>query len=195
MTAPADAITSVRDRLANAPRGANLMVGFAVLIAVDLVIVLALLTATAPHAIPIALPIVIAAPLAAFFVINLILWRPIARRFPAQPQKPDAVVKLCQSFALSTLRRMNNCVHIAADDAHLHLIPFAPLRWTGASVISIPWSAMRLRSGKTRMGLLTADVGRLRMTGPEWCMRLAPAPHDPSSKTTTQSTAEQPLHS
>ncbi len=178
MTAPADAITSARDRLANAPKGANLMTGIAVLVAVDLVIVLALLTATAPQAIPVALPIIIAAPLTAFFLINLIFWRPIARRFPPQPQSPDAVVKPCQSFALSTFRRMNNCVHIAADDAHLHLIPFAPLRWTGARVISVPWSAMRLRSDKPRMGFLTADVGTLRMSGPEWCMRLAPAPTD-----------------
>lgn len=183
MTAPAtapaaDAITSARDRLANAPKGANLMTGIAVLVAVDMFVVFALIAATSPKALPLVIPLTIIAPFIVFFPITFLFWRPIARRFPPQPQSPDAVVKPCQSFALSTFRRMNNCVHIAADDAHLHLIPFAPLRWTGARVISVPWSAMRLRSDKPRMGFLTADVGTLRMSGPEWCMRLAPAPTD-----------------
>ncbi len=153
-----------------------MMHGLAVFIVMDLVIVLAIVGATSPAALPLLLPLILLAPIAIFAPLNLLIWWPIARRFPPQPQRPDAVVKLCQSFALSTLRRMNNCVHIAADDAHLHLIPFAPMRWTGARVISIPWSAMSLSRTKPRFGTLTANVGRLRMTGPEWCMRLAPAP-------------------
>lgn len=175
--APADLVTAIPDRLANAPKGVSLMHALAVFIAVDLVIVLALVGATSPASLPVVLPLILLLPVAIFIPLNLILWRPVARRFPPQPQKPDAIVRLCQSFALSPLRRLNNCVHIAADDAHLHLIPFALMRWTGARVISIPWSAIRPRATKPFLGYLSADVGPYRMSGPKWCMRLAsPAP-------------------
>lgn len=179
--APADAITSVRDRLANAPKGLSLMHALAVFLVMDAIIVFALVGATSPSALPIVAPLVLILPLAIFVPLNLWLWWPTARRYPPQPQRPDAVVKLCQSFALSPIRRLNNCVHIAADDAHLHLIPFAPMRWTGARVISIPWSAIRLRSTKPRFAMLTATLGSTRISGPEWCMRLATASPAPDA--------------
>lgn len=179
---PAAPVTDVRDRLANAPKGVSLTHAVLVFVIVDSIIVIALVGALSPQALPLILLLLLVLPFITFALISFLLWQPVARRFPAQPQKPDAVVRLSQSFALSTLRRMNNCVHIAADDAHLHLIPFAILRWTGARIISIPWSAIRLRSTKPRLGFLTADVDGLRMTGPEWCMRLAAnttAPDEP----------------
>ena len=172
-----DRVTSVADRLAPAKgSGVSMGVVIVVLLAVDLVVVTAIVGAMAPHALWLVLLICVGSPIAAFWLVHLFGWRPWQRRYPAQPQSRTAVVRINQSFQLGQIARLNNCLHIAADEDHLHLIPFCALRWVGSDVVSIPWSAIQ-DAQKTRFGdYMRARVDGRRIMGPSWCMSLAAPP-------------------
>src|SRR5688572_15031045 len=65
--------------------------------------------------------------------ITLTVWKPMQRGYPAQAIRPGAVSRSWQTFGFGRLLRLSNCLTIVADEQHLHLTPFAPMRWTGAS--------------------------------------------------------------
>ena len=167
-------VTAIRDRVKNA-KGIDLGSFIAVLLVVDVFIVGAVVGALAPHALWWVALLALAGPFLAFWLIHVAAWGPWQRAFPAQPQSRDALVKHGQSATLGALARMNNCITIAADEDHLHLIPFAAMRVVGAKVISLPWSGFEdvapAKGAITQ--LVSARIGGRRFSAPEWAMRLA----------------------
>ncbi len=172
MTAPP--AESVRDRLAPAP-GIDFGAAILIFLGVDACIVIALCIALAPQALAVVVPVTLAMPFLIGGAINALCWAPWARRYPARPQRPGAVVKKNESFTLGRFVALNNAVHLAVDAEHLHLIPCLLLRLGGAKVISLPWSRI------TRLGppafspsaqaLATIDARSIR--GPAWSLALA----------------------
>ncbi len=179
---PAGYVTTPRDRLASA-RGVNFGVAIMAFIAMDALVLVAVLAALQPAALPIAVGVGLTAPLALLWLITQILWAPIARRHPARPQAPDAVVRLYQSLAFSGARRINNFVHIAADADHLHCIAPGIMRITGAKVISIPWDRLTEVRSKGRFGMTTARLDGRYFAAPTWCMQVALAQNAPEAAT------------
>jgi hypothetical protein len=110
-----------------------------------------------------------------FWLIVRVLWKPLQRRYPPQPVLAGAVSKSWQSFGFGPLMRLSNCLTIAADERHLHLTPFAPMRWVGAETVSLPLDRIRnvRTSPLTMRMLMAADLDGRSITGPAWCLKLA----------------------
>ncbi|MBX3374190.1 MAG: hypothetical protein KF817_10165 [Phycisphaeraceae bacterium] len=99
------------------------------------------------------------------------LWQPMLAPFPARPPAPDAVHRRFQSFSVGIVN-MGFSIHVAVDEAFLHLRPVAPWRWLGARDASIPWTAMTPVGRAARVARLP---GGHQIVGPRWCMRLVGA--------------------
>lgn len=171
-----DRVTDIKERLAKPSGGMNVDMVFVVLFVVDFVIVFVLLLVLAPVHAAWIVPFVIGLPFAIFGLLTAVVWKPIERRFPAAPQSRDAIVKLGQSFQFGPLIRFNNAVALAADEDHLHLIPFTLMRLTGAKVASIPWSRVTDVApppGKFSMRLTRAKIDGRTLAAPEWAMSFA----------------------
>lgn len=171
-----DRVTDIKDRLAKPSGGMNMDVLLAVILAADLVVVTAIVAALSPNQAVIVAPIVLGAPFAIFALMTVLLWKPMERKFPAAPQSRDAIVKLGQSFQYGPIMRFNNAVALAADEDHLHLIPFIAFRLAGAQVISIPWSRVTDVApppGRFGMKLTKAKVDGRTLAAPEWAMKFA----------------------
>jgi len=82
------------------------------------------------------------------------------------PQAADAVVKKSQSFVFGRLGRYNNCVHIAVDENHLHLIPPSVFRLLGAKVISLPLDSMCDVKPSAWPGMVRARINGTSIAGP-----------------------------
>lgn len=166
---------SIRDRLAPAP-GIDFGAAILIFLGVDACIVVALCIALAPQALAVVVPVTLAAPFLIGGAINALCWAPWARRYPARPQRHDAVVKKNESFTLGRFVALNNAVHLAADADHLHLIPCLLLRLGGAKVISLPWSRItRLGpSGFSASAPVRATIDGRSIRGPGWCLSIAP---------------------
>ena len=65
------------------------------------------------------------------------------------------------------------CMHVAADETHLHLTPVRVLRWVGAGPISVPWDAITVQKTSRSGKWPTASFGPLCVMGPSWCLQLA----------------------
>ncbi len=171
-----DRVTEIKERLAKPSGGVNMDLVILVIFAVDFLIVFALFAALSTGQAAWIVPVVIASPFAIFALITVTLWKPYERRFPAAPQSRDAIVKLGQSFQYGPIMRFNNAVALAADEDHLHLIPFSVMRLTGAKVISIPWSRVTDVApppGRFSMRLTKAKVDGRTLAAPEWAMQFA----------------------
>ena len=101
-------------------------------------------------------------------------WGPMRREFPAREPGDDAVWRRYQSFRLGLLN-LGYCIHVAADEHYLHLVPIKPLRAFGGRPASIPWDAIRIESRSGRGKWITARVGTHTLRGPSWCLELASA--------------------
>ena len=176
--APDGYVTTPRERLANA-KGVNFGTAIIVFAATETLVIVALVGALQPSMLPIVLPGVVGLPFLIFGFITQLMWAPLARRFPAKPQAPDAVVKTFQSLALGRLSRINNFVHIAADADHLHFIAPGVMRMTGAKVISVPWERFTDVREKGRFGMTSARLDGRPFSAPTWCMRVALAAASP----------------
>ena len=164
---------TIEQRLKNAGPGLNVGLTIGLIGVLDLIIVLTITWFVAPRAaIPAALFVVVFPPLVLWAILQL-TWAPMARRYPARPQSPDAVVKKSQSFVFGRLGRYNNCVHIAVDEHSLHLIPPSVFRLCGAKVISLPWDAMHEVGRPSAFGMVRAKIDGRVFAGPTWCMELA----------------------
>lgn len=171
-----DRVTDIKERLAKPSGGMNVDVLIGVLFAVDFVVVLAIVFALSPSQALFVVPIVLGAPFAIFGLLTVAIWRPLERRFPAAPQSRDAIVKLGQSLQFGRFMRFNNAMALAADEDHLHLIPFIAFRLCGAKVISIPWSRVTdvgPPPGRFSMRLTKAKVDGRALAAPEWAMKFA----------------------
>jgi len=170
---------SIEQRLRNAGPGLNVGVWLFLIGVFDIAVVLTVAWFVAPQA---AIPAIVLVLLLPPTVIGLILrltWLPMARKFPAKPQTPNAIVKKSQSIAFGWFGRYNQCAHVAADEHHLHLIPPAAFRVLGARVMSLPWDAMREVKPSVWPGMTRAKINGRSITAPNWCMKLASAT-DPS---------------
>lgn len=165
-------ILAARDRLASA-KGVNFGAAVIVFAATETLVIVALVGALQPAMLPIVLPAVVGLPFLIFGFITQIMWAPVARRYPARPQAPDAVVRTFQSLALGPLNRINNFVHIAADADHLHFIAPGIMRLTGAKVISVPWDRFTEVHEKSRFGMTNARLDGRLFSAPTWCMQVA----------------------
>jgi hypothetical protein len=106
--------------------------------------------------------------------IAMVLWKPWERRYPAQGLRAGAVSQSWQSFGLGRFGRLSNCLTIIADERHLHLSPFAPLRWLGCGVISLPLDrVLDVRPGLLPRSELTAEIDGHAISGPAWALALA----------------------
>lgn len=171
-----DRVTDIKERLAKPSGGMNVDLVFVVLFVVDFIVAFVLLLVLAPVHAAWIVPFAIGLPFAIFGLLTGVIWKPLERRYPAAPQSRDAVVKLGQSFQFGPLVRFNNAVALAADEDHLHLIPFTLMRLTGAKVISIPWSRVTDVApppGKYSMRLTRAKVDGRTLAAPEWAMSFA----------------------
>jgi hypothetical protein len=92
---------------------------------------------------------------------------------------PGAVSQTWQSFAFGPLARLNNCLTIVADERHLHMRPFALMRWLGAGWISLPLDRMR-DIESAFMGQMSAELDGRVITGPRWCLSLASGSAEPA---------------
>jgi len=128
--------------------------------------------------------LIVTIPALVLWIIHLAVWRPLMRRHPAQPIHSGAVSKSFQSIAFGPLMRLNNCVTLVADDEHLHVEPFAPMKWVGSRRISLLWSRMKRVKHSQLSGMTKVEIDNRTVTGPEWCMKLAP---DPDGNTTIPS--------
>ncbi|MDY7107627.1 MAG: hypothetical protein SYC29_03230 [Planctomycetota bacterium] len=113
--------------------------------------------------------------LLAWFLIWAIMragWRPLTMRYPPVDPAPDAVRRTFQSFRLGAIN-LGYCVHVAADEHHLHLMPARIIRWCGAEAMSVPWSA--IEPGKRLIGgkWMTVSIDGRALAGPAWCLALA----------------------
>jgi len=118
--------------------------------------------------------LIVTIPAVVFWLIHLLAWRPLMKRFSTQPIRSGAVSKSFQSVAFGPLMRFNNCLTLVADDEHLHIVPFAPLVWVGAKRISLPWNRMNRVQHSRLTGMTKVKIGVQTISGPDWCMRLAP---------------------
>jgi hypothetical protein len=171
-----DRVTDIKDRLAKPSGGMNTDLLLGVILVIDFVIVFAIVFALSPNQALIVVPIVLGAPFAIFALMTVLLWKPIERRFPAAPQSRDAIVKLGQSLQFGRFLRFNNAMALAADEDHLHLIPFIAFRLAGAKVISIPWSRVTDVApppGRFSMKLTKAKIDGRTLAAPEWAMKFA----------------------
>jgi hypothetical protein len=171
-----DRVTDIKERLAKPSGGMNVDLLLIVLFGLDFLVILALLMVLSPGQAAWILPLLLASPFAIFALLTVLMWKPIERRYPAAGQSPDAIVKLGQSFQYGPIMRFNNAVALAADEDHLHLIPFLPMRLTGAKVISIPWSRVTDVApppGRFSMKLTKAKVDGKTLAAPEWAMKFA----------------------
>jgi hypothetical protein len=99
-------------------------------------------------------------------------WGPLPRAYPARTPDDDAVRRSYQSFRLG-LMNLGYCIHVAADEKYLHLVPIKPLRILGGRTASIPWDAIRIENRSRRGKWITTRVGTHTLRGPSWCLELA----------------------
>ena len=85
-----------------------------------------------------------------------------------------------QSFRLGVLH-LGFCIHVAADEGHLHLQPAALLRFFEAPTASIPWSSIEIQKRSRTGKSITARINERTLLGPAWCLGLA----EPTASETT----------
>lgn len=99
-------------------------------------------------------------------------WAPLAKSFPPVVPTPSAVRRDFESFSFGMFN-LGWCLHVAVDEAYLHLYPAWALRVAGTTPISVPWGAVTLRPKAPKRGPIRARLGKQNITGPAWCLRLA----------------------
>ncbi len=117
-------------------------------------------------------------------------WKPFAQCFPPRRKDPDAVERRFQSFRLGALS-FSFCIHVAADEGHMHLQPAALLRFFGAQTASIPWSSIEIQKQRRTGRSITAKINQRTLLGPAWCLSLA-EPTAPGTPGTPGPPADQP---
>lgn len=103
-------------------------------------------------------------------------WAPLASRYPPRPVLPSAVSRGFQSISLHGWFGVNNCLTIAVDEHHLHMIPWRMFRFLGATPVSIPWDAISDVRPSWPKSYSKALVGGTKFQAPAWCLALAAQP-------------------
>lgn len=103
-------------------------------------------------------------------------WNRMARDHPPVEPAPDAVRKNFQSVKLG-IYNLGLCVHVAVDDAYLHLLPARALRWGGSRAASVPWEAIT-PVGDRAFNAFAVKIAGQSLTGPRWALGLAQPPNN-----------------
>ncbi|HEX2838012.1 MAG TPA: hypothetical protein VHN77_07795 [Phycisphaerales bacterium] len=100
-----------------------------------------------------------------------VVFEPLTRTYPPRPPADTAHRREFQSIDRD---RMNFgwCVHIAADDTHLHMFPAWLPRICKAQPSSIPWDAIAItKRGRWTWRIAIKDAGEYGV--PRWIGELA----------------------
>ncbi len=127
------------------------------------------------------------AGIVALWAVVRFSWKPFAQRFPPRRKDPDAVERRFQSFRLGVMN-FAFCIHVAADQGHLHLQPAKILRFFGAPTASVPWSSIQIQKHSRTGRWITAKINERTFLGPAWCLGLA----EPTAPETSGTPADQP---
>lgn len=106
-----------------------------------------------------------------------VAWNGFAEKHPPRPIADDAVRRRRQSFKLGVLN-LGWSLHVAVDDACLHLEPVRWLARIGMKPASVPWDAITPQ-GRVFGGRAKVRIGHETLIGPRWCLELAAPPDDP----------------
>lgn len=99
-------------------------------------------------------------------------WTPIADRYPPRTIADGARHVRFQSFNAAFLS-LAWCIHVAADETHLHLRPILPARLLGLREASIPWPGIEADLTDTRRRTRRACIAGHHLDMPRWCLELA----------------------
>jgi hypothetical protein len=97
-------------------------------------------------------------------------WGMLPRREGVRPAG-DAIRRNFQSFKFG-IYNLGMCIHVAVDDAYLHLFPAAVLRWAGARQVSVPWEDVEFLRRKGRKWA-EVKIGKQKVMGPGWALEIA----------------------
>ncbi|MCA9286413.1 MAG: hypothetical protein KDA22_14400 [Phycisphaerales bacterium] len=154
--------------------GLGLALGIGLLMLVDVVIVVVLMRGSGHVALVV--PLVLVIPLAFVWLLMRLLWRPLIRRFPAQPVAPNATRRSFQSARLGLLGGFNNCLVIESDADHVHLRLMLPFGWMAPGTASIPRAKLDALARHRFFGdHLVGQIDGLRVFLPAWVGRAAGA--------------------
>jgi hypothetical protein len=93
----------------------------------------------------------------------------LSKTFPGQLIDERARRKNFQSMS-SGIMNFGLCVHIATDDAYLHLLPSAFLRLFRAKATSIPWDAVELQGKGKSKRWVDLKVAGVDLRLPAWIL-------------------------
>jgi hypothetical protein len=94
--------------------------------------------------------------------------------FPPVEPAPGAVRRRFQSFSVGMVN-LGCGVHVAVDDAYLHLTPGFLAAPFGARPVSIPWDQVEVK-GSFPIRQRRARIAGVPVVGPAWCLDLAGRP-------------------
>lgn len=103
-------------------------------------------------------------------------FEPLHRQFPPQAMLEGAVEKRFQSMS-SGMVNMGGCMHIAVDDAHVHVAPAWAVRRLGGKSFAVPLAEVRVDSDakhvRAKWGWwpVAGKFGRIDVNAPAWVFR------------------------
>lgn len=92
------------------------------------------------------------------------------KRYPPQDVSAGAVRRSFQSVKKDIVN-MGWSVHFAVDDAFVHVMPAAVLRWCGAKASSVPVQLVREKRASARFPEIA--FGEFTLRAPAWVLREA----------------------
>lgn len=94
-------------------------------------------------------------------------WARLARGHdPAEPAL-GATVRRFQGFRIGMVN-LGFSIHVATDEAYLHMVPTRFARWVGVTPVSVPWEHVQASGSGTRSR--KAKINGVSLLGPAWCM-------------------------
>ncbi len=95
-------------------------------------------------------------------------FNPLAERYPWRDPPRDAVRKNFLSFQLHGFLNFSFCLHAAADDRFIHLMPAWLPRFAGARPSSVPRSEIRRKLGPDSSQLPSGTIGPISLRVSAW---------------------------
>ncbi len=98
------------------------------------------------------------------------IFNALHKRHPPQEIGTGAVRRDFQSVSKDIIN-MGLSVHFAVDDAFVHIMPAAVLRWCGAKASSVPVQLVREKRASARLPEIT--FGEVTLRAPAWVLQEA----------------------
>jgi hypothetical protein len=103
-------------------------------------------------------------------------FEPLHRQFPPREMLDGAVEKRFQSMS-SGMVNMGSSMHIAVDDAHVHIAPAWVMRRLGGKPFAVPLAEVRVKSeaklakAKWEWWPVAGKFGKVEVSAPAWVFR------------------------